>query len=189
MQLLMQNRMDHLFVYEEEVTRRYEANLEQLKKYYYEGEPPMYSNIREMVFSTDYVNPKYDEKYLVFLAIDNLMYERDGELNYFLKDMRTIVPLRFISEKLGFTVEYVEDTEDIIIKKDDVVIKIKLGEASYTLNGEVKTMDTEPIIEGDLTYVPVRFVAEALGYNVEWDEQYFIVNVVSKEKDEAVIVE
>ena len=99
------------------------------------------------------------------------------------------MPLRFISEKLGFTVEYVEDTEDIIIKKDDVVIKIKLGEASYTLNGEVKTMDTEPIIEGDLTYVPVRFVAEALGYNVEWDEQYFIVNVVSKEKDEAVIVE
>ena len=42
-----------------------------------------------------------------------------------------------------------------------------IGETTYTVNDEEATMDAAPVIgSGDRTYVPVRFVAEALGYTV-----------------------
>lgn len=33
----------------------------------------------------------------------------------------------------------------------------------------IKTMDTAPIIKGDRTYLPARYVAEYFGYTVGWD--------------------
>ncbi|MCI5892096.1 MAG: copper amine oxidase N-terminal domain-containing protein [Clostridiales bacterium] len=37
-----------------------------------------------------------------------------------------------------------------------------------TVNDKSIQMDTSAIIKDDRTYIPVRFVAEALGLTVEW---------------------
>ena len=41
-----------------------------------------------------------------------------------------------------------------------------IGDTTYTINGVEKSMDVAPEITGDRTYVPVRFVAEGLGFKV-----------------------
>ncbi len=41
-----------------------------------------------------------------------------------------------------------------------------LGEKTYTVNGAEKTMDVAPFAKDNRTYVPVRFVGEALGFKV-----------------------
>ena len=44
-----------------------------------------------------------------------------------------------------------------------------IGEKAYTINGEAAEaeMDTVPVIgDGDRTYVPIRFLTNALGYEV-----------------------
>ena len=49
----------------------------------------------------------------------------------------------------------------------DTTVVMTIGETTYTVNDDEATMDTAPVIgDGDRTYVPVRFVAEALGYTV-----------------------
>lgn len=48
-----------------------------------------------------------------------------------------------------------------------------IGESKYTLNGQEVTMDVAPYIKGDRTYLPVRFVAQALGVaedNIMWNQ-------------------
>lgn len=48
-------------------------------------------------------------------------------------------------------------------------IVLTIGSSSYTVNGAVRTMDTQPYVNSDgRTLVPVRFVAEALGAQVDW---------------------
>ena len=133
-----------------------------------------------MVFESDYVNPKFDPKYDVFLTIDNLFISRSEDVKFFLENMRTYVPLRFISENLGFVVDYNEDSKEISINNKDSSISMKLGEDVYTLNGEEKTMDVKPIIIDDKTYVPIRFVVEGLGFEVEWHEEFKVVNIITK---------
>ncbi len=43
---------------------------------------------------------------------------------------------------------------------------MKLGEKSYMIDGEEKVMDVAPIVENDISYVSLRFIAEGLGYPV-----------------------
>lgn len=80
---------------------------------------------------------------------------------------RTMVPIRALME--GFDSEVVWDDTDrtVTINFDgDTQIVMTVGEATYTVDGAEQTMDTEPVIQGDRTYVPIRFAAEALGFTV-----------------------
>ena len=78
---------------------------------------------------------------------------------------RTMVPVRALAESFGATVDYKDNVITIVDGDTEVVMNI--GEETYTLNGDEKTMDTAPVIgEGDRAYVPIRFAAEALGYTV-----------------------
>ncbi|MEG1583688.1 MAG: stalk domain-containing protein [Anaerovorax sp.] len=90
------------------------------------------------------------------------------------KNQRTVVPLRFIGEQLGATVKWVQDTQTVIITQEQRIISMKIGSTKYTINGKAYTMDTAPVLlsggNGNVrTMVPVRFVAEALGKTVKWD--------------------
>ena len=78
---------------------------------------------------------------------------------------RTMVPVRVLAESFGADVEYADNVVTIV--DGDTTVVMNIGEETYTVNGEEQTMDTAAVIgDGDRTYVPVRFVAEALGYSV-----------------------
>lgn len=86
-----------------------------------------------------------------------------------IKNDRTFVPLRALLEAFGAEVKYDDKTRVITISLDDNVVVMTVGQKFYTVNGTPKTMDVEPYIMtgADRTMVPVRFVAESLGYKVE----------------------
>ena len=79
---------------------------------------------------------------------------------------RTMVPFRVLGETFGATVNWNEDDQTVTYTLGDTEIVMTIGEDTYTVNGEEKTMDTAPVIQDSRTMVPVRFVAEALGYTV-----------------------
>ena len=77
-----------------------------------------------------------------------------------------MVPLRALME--GFDAEVIWDNDDrtVTINYNEQTIVMTIDEDTYTVNGEEMTMDTEPVIQGDRTYVPIRFAAEAMGFEV-----------------------
>ena len=83
-----------------------------------------------------------------------------------LKDDRTFIPIRFLSEALGLYVEYLPKTKEIVIGND--FLKMQVGNMVYIVDGEQKTMDVVPFIQNSRTYVPLRFIMEAFGFDVEW---------------------
>lgn len=68
-----------------------------------------------------------------------------------------------------------DDTKDTATAK---TIIMKIGNVNYTVNGVTRKMDVAPFIQDDRTYVPIRFVAEALGANVSWDAANRIAKIV-----------
>lgn len=49
------------------------------------------------------------------------------------------------------------------------IIKYRIGQYSYTLNGASYAMDVAPVIIRDRTFLPIRYVAEPLGAAIYWD--------------------
>ena len=63
------------------------------------------------------------------------------------------------------------------------LIKMKINDVNYSINGEGKKMDAKPFIKNDRTLVPLRFIVEAIGGEVNWDNDNRIVTVNSKGKN------
>ncbi|MEW9698532.1 stalk domain-containing protein [Paenibacillus sp. SI8] len=89
---------------------------------------------------------------------------------------RTMVPVRAISEYLGYEVKYTErnGTPTVQLIKDDVTIELAIGHTGVTrkeVNKADIKIDTDvaPYVKDDRTFVPVRFFAEQIGLNVQWD--------------------
>lgn len=86
---------------------------------------------------------------------------------------RVQVPVRFVSEALDGTVTWDGADKTVTIKRGTDVVTIKIGEKKIRVNGAEKTLDTEAVLNQDRTFVPVRFVSEALGAAVSWDESNY----------------
>lgn len=106
---------------------------------------------------------------------------------------RTMVPLRFVAEAFGAAVGYDEETTEItIISRDingDRLIRMKPGDSGYhtELNGaaEAAEMDTVPVLENGRTMVPVRFIAEALGRYVDYDDGLVRISTLKDAAEDA----
>jgi hypothetical protein len=96
-----------------------------------------------------------------------------------MKDDRTFVPVRFVSEALDGEVEWNEKTQQVTIKKAGQEIKIWIGLVKSVVNGITKQNDVAPILKNGRTFVPLRFVSENLGENVEWKEETSTVYIGS----------
>lgn len=78
--------------------------------------------------------------------------------------------------------------KDLLIKSTTVeepptkiIIKLYIGQKSYSVNDVKKEMDTEPIIFEGRTLLPIRYVAEALGATVGWVQAEQKATIVFKE--------
>ena len=99
------------------------------------------------------------------MVVNNQVVAMEDAAPYVAKD-RTFVPFRALGEVLGAEVEWDNDARTVTYVLGDNTIVMTIDSTTYTVNGEEKTMDVAPEITGERTYVPVRFVGEALGFKV-----------------------
>ncbi len=88
---------------------------------------------------------------------------------------RTLLPIRYVAEALGATVEWEAIEQKVTIRFKDTVIELWIGKNLATVNGEYKLIDpanpnVKPIVvPPGRTMLPIRFIAENLGCKVDWN--------------------
>lgn len=86
---------------------------------------------------------------------------------------RTMVPVRFISEKFNCNVDWNPDTRQVTIN-DNCVMAI--GDNNISVNGSNITSDVAPEIKNGRTYLPLRVLCEeVLGKKVHYDERDMVI--------------
>lgn len=86
---------------------------------------------------------------------------------------RTMVPMRKIFESLGASVNY--ENGVITATKDALLIKHTIGENIIYINDKPIEMDVASVEKDERTLVPVRFISNALGATVDWNEEMKMV--------------
>lgn len=81
---------------------------------------------------------------------------------------RTMVPLRFVAEALGATVTWQGDINSVVVSYGTTTIYMTIGSPAATVNGNRVLFDVAPFVERGRTLVPLRFLAETLGFEVRW---------------------
>ncbi len=91
---------------------------------------------------------------------------------------RTMVPMRELFEQLGATVNYNDETRLITASRNGIYVSLTPGSDKATINGKEITLDASPYITAKgRTMVPIRFVSEALGVGVGWNQQTRMVYI------------
>jgi len=90
---------------------------------------------------------------------------------------RTLVPLRATFEALGAYVDWNETTQTVIATRGTTNVMLTLGQNYATVNGERVTLEVPGETLGGRTLVPLRFVSEALGANVDWNPQTLNITI------------
>ena len=94
---------------------------------------------------------------------------------------RTLVPFRKIFEALNADVTWNNDTQQVKAKRNDTEISFIIGQKVLYINGKDSiSMDVAPQIINGRSMVPLRVVSEALGVEVNWDNNQRIVTINTK---------
>ncbi|MDO4531952.1 MAG: copper amine oxidase N-terminal domain-containing protein [Bacillota bacterium] len=113
----------------------------------------------------------------------------------FIKDGRTLVPLRPIANALGLAVVWDAELQQAGFSDGETTVVFELNSKEYVVfhdetlnNADVVKMDTSAISVNGRTYAPAKYLAQAFGYNVGWNGNTSTVTI-SKGKVETVIPE
>ena len=104
----------------------------------------------------------------ITLIIGSVAYNKNGQdqisdvAPYISSDGRTMVPIRFISEALGATVNWDDTTQTDTIVKGGVTLQIVVGQSLPNNLGTA-------VLKDNRLFVPVRYVSEQLGANISWN--------------------
>lgn len=85
-----------------------------------------------------------------------------------------------VSEKMGYKVDYSMENGQkvkVTIKSQDKAIELKTGESSALVNGKQVDFNSSAVFSEGRTFVPVRFISESFGVNVQWDHNNYIAIV------------
>ncbi|OPY63671.1 MAG: hypothetical protein A4E56_00394 [Pelotomaculum sp. PtaU1.Bin065] len=91
----------------------------------------------------------------------------------FVENDRTFVPVRFLGNALGISndnITWDNNTQTATIKGTKATLQMTIDKAQVVSNNQAKTIDVAPILKSDRTFLPARYVAEGLGYQVAWDD-------------------
>jgi hypothetical protein len=119
-----------------------------------------------------------DGSITMVFTIDKNVYTINGAMSVMdvsptIIEERTLLPVRFVSEPLGAAVGWEEATSKVTVQLMDTKLELWIGQSNALVNGVTTAIDpanpnVKPLTINDRTMLPIRFVTENLGCDVEW---------------------
>jgi len=81
---------------------------------------------------------------------------------------RTVLPIRAIIEAMGGTVGWNNDTRTVSLKYKNTDMEMTIDSTIMKVNGKAVQMDVAPMIINDRTMLPIRYITENIGGQIEW---------------------
>jgi hypothetical protein len=118
----------------------------------------------------------------VTVQVDGKNVKFPDAMPYF-ENNRVMIPIRFVSEALGAKVDYkkitsgAKVTRTVIIALGDKNISMDINSTKVLVDEKIVTLDAPARLQQNRTYVPLRFVSEALGASVKWNQSKHLVSI------------
>lgn len=114
---------------------------------------------------------------------------KESDVAPVIRNSRTLVPIRVISEGLGAIVTWDGAEKKVTIQLETLdgnkTVELFIGKKSYYIDGIMYEMDVPPQIINSRTMVPIRVVSESLNCKVFWDgtEKRVTVKAINLQSD------
>ncbi len=97
-----------------------------------------------------------------------------------IKSGTALVPMRPFFEALGAEVQWNNTSKIVIGKRGNITVSLSIGSTTADVNGQKRVLSVPAQLINGNTYIPLRFVGEALGDNVVYDSASRTIKITSK---------
>ncbi len=113
----------------------------------------------------------------VRVAIDGEIIN-PGDQPPYIYEGRVFVPLRVISDHLGAKTSYNNKFNTVIVEMENKRIELTPNRTSLKVNNSIRNIDVAPrLTSNERIVVPLRFMVEAFGYQIGWDQQNQVASI------------
>ena len=91
----------------------------------------------------------------------------------------TLVQFTTVFKALGLEYSWDQKTKTVTGYNDDITLKLSIGNKTAIVNGEKVSLLVAPIVKDGKTLIPLRFVSEATGAEVEWNKDTRTITIES----------
>lgn len=158
-----------------QTTSYLDENAESNRQYYYIVKA-VYTNKMESLSSNEASSTSRGKQ--IVLQVGNPLMKVNGESKEIdlgkgttpvIYQGRTVLPVRSLIEELGGQLAFDSDDQKLTINLNDKKIELWIGKNVAIVNSIEKTLDVAPVIINERTMVPLRFIGENLGMQLNWD--------------------
>lgn len=110
------------------------------------------------------------------VQIDGLRVDYDPG-PYLIPPGRTMIPMRAFFESLGAHVEWNQNERSVTARRGDRTVRLVIGSDLAHINGRPYVLDAVPVLRMGRTFIPLRFVAEALDTAVHYDGKQKVISI------------
>lgn len=134
----------------------------------YKEEKPVEVNEYDKLEAILFINDSIMQK-----SINGVVSQVRMDIAPFIYQARTMLPIRYVAESLGFMVTWDANTRTVYLVDKENIVQIPVDTNNIIVNGKAFVSDVKPMIKNNRTMLPVANVARALGLqdgkDILWD--------------------
>lgn len=131
-------------------------------------EKPVETNEYDKLEAILFINDTMMQK-----SINGVVSQVRMDIAPFIYQARTMLPIRYVAESLGFMVTWDANTRTVYLVDKENIVQIPVDTNNIIVNGKAFVSDVKPMIKNNRTMLPVANVARALGLqdgkDILWD--------------------
>ena len=127
-----------------------------------------------------FVLQKQQEKKLRFLKKEQIRVcgkELKSELPPVIKEGRTLIPVRAVIMGLGADIAWDKEKGLVTVTKGNIIVEFYIDDVVFYINGKKHELDIPAQLISNRTFVPLRYLAEALGKRVKYDGDNDVITI------------
>lgn len=131
-------------------------------------EKPVETNQYDKLEAILFINDSIMQK-----SVNGVVSQVRMDIAPFIYQARTMLPIRYVAESLGFMVTWDANTRTVYLVDKENIVQIPVDTNNIIVNGKAFISDVKPMIKNNRTMLPVANVARALGLqdgkDILWD--------------------
>ena len=111
-----------------------------------------------------------DKKNSIEILVNGVQIKSSDAAPFIDGSNRTQCPIRAFADSIGAITDWDDNSKTATVNINGTTLKLTANSNKLSVNNNMLEMDTVPVFMNDRIYIPIRFVADALGYTINYRE-------------------